>query len=639
MSDPQAELRIRLVIDDQSAAVVEKLKAGLDAANNAAAETEEAVKKAVGGGDDSHVAKGTAGLGRFASMMSGLRGGVGAVAVGFAAVAGGALLVHETVKATVNSMFELGSAAIEAAANARKQDTSVANYLMLLDQGKHSMTELKAYAVGVNDEFEELEFKFGLVSDELTSMFNTIISRGNISTEAAKELTEQMAIVGRVVPGGMNALAQGFAGMEMGMVRAQNPLVQLIAATHVLKGNAHAVAAELQKMAPEKQMAIANEAIQRQAKAMGAGGGGDMNMARLQQSLSNMREKAVESLGQPILDKLLPPLNRLQRFLLENRDAVFDFADKVGVGLGQAIELTADAAHAAYEVFRDNWASIRAIGKDLADPIRDAWRYVTDHKVDIVNGVRAASSAVVDSIRVMIDAIHGAKESVLDLIATFRGFAHGTTMGSTERHADIAFGSLQTAAGGMDDKAFRAALEKWQTLADVAGDGETRAQIEATTTRMQAYHDKIMQVGEAMAVNAQAGNLDAFREAYSTAVAQHNDAMQSYAIDLLIKSDALKTALVDGSLVIGEGFDDIIRQIRDKSPEVADALQKMKNPLEGKGIKGQGPTVNFNGGQTFNIKQDFRNQDPDRIAILFRRDLVKAAAARTQGRLAGPFGL
>jgi hypothetical protein len=48
--------------------------------------------------------------------------------------------------------------------------------------------------------------------------------------------------------------------------------------------------------------------------------------------------------------------------------------------------------------------------------------------------------------------------------------------------------------------------------------------------------------------------------------------------------------------------------------------------------------MQFNGGQTFNIKQDFRDQDPDRIAVVFKRDMMRAAESRLQAHTALPHG-
>jgi hypothetical protein len=44
------------------------------------------------------------------------------------------------------------------------------------------------------------------------------------------------------------------------------------------------------------------------------------------------------------------------------------------------------------------------------------------------------------------------------------------------------------------------------------------------------------------------------------------------------------------------------------------------------------------GSATFNIRQDFKDQDPDRIIQVFREDIVKAATSRTSGNV-GMFGV
>ena len=43
-------------------------------------------------------------------------------------------------------------------------------------------------------------------------------------------------------------------------------------------------------------------------------------------------------------------------------------------------------------------------------------------------------------------------------------------------------------------------------------------------------------------------------------------------------------------------------------------------------------------GSTFNLKQDFRDQDPDRVAVAFQDDIGNAAVSRLQSRFASPFG-
>ena len=53
--------------------------------------------------------------------------------------------------------------------------------------------------------------------------------------------------------------------------------------------------------------------------------------------------------------------------------------------------------------------------------------------------------------------------------------------------------------------------------------------------------------------------------------------------------------------------------------------------------KPETPKVSI-GSATFNVKQDFRDQDPDRVAIVFERDMARAVENRLQAMTVSPFG-
>ena len=95
----------------------------------------------------------------------------------------------------------------------------------------------------------------------------------------------------------------------------------------------------------------------------------------------------------------------------------------------------------------------------------------------------------------------------------------------------------------------------------------------------------------------------------------------------------------------GEGFDALIKTLEVMSPELA---AKLKGAREAMGLPPPGvttptdhkppaPVVNMPGAH-ITIKQDFRDQDPDRVALVFQRDLMRAATATRQSKLAGVFG-
>ena len=72
--------------------------------------------------------------------------------------------------------------------------------------------------------------------------------------------------------------------------------------------------------------------------------------------------------------------------------------------------------------------------------------------------------------------------------------------------------------------------------------------------------------------------------------------------------------------------------------ELEKAMRDASNVVKKQmGIKPQAG-VNI-GVANFHIKQDFRDQDPDRIALVFKKDIGQAAVSRTASRVATPFGL
>lgn len=66
-----------------------------------------------------------------------------------------------------------------------------------------------------------------------------------------------------------------------------------------------------------------------------------------------------------------------------------------------------------------------------------------------------------------------------------------------------------------------------------------------------------------------------------------------------------------------------------KIRETGEAKQQAATPAK--------PEIVFNNAQ-ITIKQDFRDQDPDRIIFTFRQDLARASVNRTQARTGTAFG-
>jgi hypothetical protein len=608
----QAELRVRLVIDDQSAEVTEKLKQNLGGAHEKAHAT---------GLSASMIAKGMA-MGSIAADA--LKETVGAVGEG----------LHSAYEL----MARFVETSIEAAAGEDEQVRSMSGLVFLLDKGQHSMAAITQYAGEMHDELEEAGRKVGQTDTMMTDMFNTIVSRGHMATEKAKELTEQMAEVGRITQGGMRGLGEGFAMMEMGMIRARNPLVQLIAATGMLKGNAHDVAKAMMKMTPEKQMELAEAAIRKQADAMRSGGGMALTLGEMKTSLSGYREMFFESVGHPILGVLMPALGRVQHWLGENREAIVEYATSIGHSTASLVQMMESAFGGMARGLWYNWGEITTMLDRVLGDWRDAFNYSEGKTKGIHTMFRDMTTWLVEASETFLRYSKAAAEVWMNVKDFFKGDVVGTSQATTLEQ------SMRERSQQVGDPAAMARFDetaaKWRDMA--AEVGKSDEYIERTTAALREQLEVGQRMGESVKEDIAVGRFDEVSAMINEAVNNNQVSSQAYYVSLIAASDTAMHALQTGAIHVNEGMDALIKSVGDKSPEVAEAFKQAMVRLQGGAIKdiaGKG-ALNFNMyGTHIHIQQDFKNEDPDRIVLIMRRDIMQSATARVQARTQSPFGL
>jgi len=207
-------------------------------------------------------------------------------------------------------------------------------------------------------------------------------------------------------------------------------------------------------------------------------------------------------------------------------------------------------------------------------------------------------------------------------------------------------GNLQSAAQMIADK--QASLANMKANAEVRfGKEDAASHYEAMgVTAMEnllAKFAKDLPTAQNIAFAETVNSQSQLIENYNQAVRTGNDAMATYLANLAGKSEELAYGLNDSSIQIEGGFDGFLNRLGTTTRTFVDRLSNMyqeTNPQKVKPAeaKAKSPAINMSGGQTFNIKQEFREADPDRIALFFRRDLVRAATSRTRSRVRTPFG-
>jgi|SRR5579859_1043698 len=608
-----ADVKIRLVIDDSAASTVTQMKEAMHGTHGA---TEKAKDSA-----------------------EGLAGAVAKGNIHAHLVEKGAHLIAEGFEQAFEMAVKFGEAAMEAADEMNLQVRAMSGLLTFMDRGQHGSAEIGAFAMNTREELEKTAIQAGLTMKEVTDMYESIIERGGVSANKARELTEQMATVGKIVPAGTRGIAEGFSMIELGVIRARNPIVQLIAATGTLHGNAHAVAAQLQKMTPEKQMEAARAAIERQYQIMQKGGAAAMtpSLGEINKSLGTIRESFLESVGTPMLAHLMPPLIKVRDFLASHSEDIKRIGEQIGTGFGEAIDVVSSVASNVYDAFHENWDTVKEVAEAASRPLHEAWEFILSHKDVIAHTFKEVASDIIGAAKWLVQAT----ETVAKTMRSVYEFLTPILDTSRQRAGvSAAEEQARTAARGVTgegEEAFSQAVEKFRKLATEAE--ATPESIERTIKSMQEWHAEFeRQAAEAKAA-ADQGDTSNFTGYLNRAIQSHNEGSLMYAISLLQGSSAMQQALVEGSIKVEGGFGEFLKMLDEKSPELAEKLKTMAKGLTPSDIKGQGPSVNMFGGQTFNIKQDFREADPDRVMVVFRKDLVNQAMNRRQARNSTPFGL
>jgi hypothetical protein len=505
----------------------------------------------------------------------------------FEAIKEGAKLFAEGMRQAWEMGEKLVEAATETTDEMNQQVRAASGLMMFMDKGAHSLGQIREYAAGLREDLKQSGTQTGVSTSAMMEAYDRIIERGGRSTEQAKELTEQMALVGKIVPRGMEGIAEGFNMMELGIVRARNPLVQLIASTGILKGNAHDIARQMQHMLPEKQIEIAQKAIAKQAelmKAGGAGGVGPPTLEELRSSFGNIREGFLEAVGKPIMDRVLPALAKLRDWFASHSGEIEAFGERVGEKIAEIFAKVEEIGAGAYAEWREISGELRAAG----DALKEAWAEVAGSNKDQTHDLKDAALTFAAAVHLAADAIRESVEFVKNLyeflVKSVPRAAGHLIMSGLQTGAAPAWGS-----GVAQEKATR-------HLTDQAKEGKVSTEEFAKTIEdySKVMKDAGMSVADVMAT---------VREA------QGNFAANARGEDLgMLKEDMVENWM--GQLVPKE---------------------KITN------IEGHGPVQNFYGG--IHIKQDFRDQDPDRVVDVFRRDLVNQATNRRQSRLATFGGL
>lgn len=570
----------------------------------------------------------------------------------------------------VETFKSIGEEVWHAAAGMEDQEKGIRGVLMMIDKEGASLEEMTKESHELNEEFAQMGVATGSSKEVLIGAFEEMSERTSMAREEVKNLTGEMAQAGRAVQGGPGALASGFSMMSMGIIRARNPIVQLIKATGTLHGTAKEVAKQLTLMGPEQAMKAGIAAIGKMSAKMKDV---PLSFNETIASMKALREQIYEALGTPVLKALTGPLTQLREYFTKHREEINKWAEEVGHDVGEGLTVVADKIKEGFQYLQAHSKEIKEDIVAAMNIVKETVQFLIDHRTAIalawgvpklVGGAFSAAGATV-----------GLGEKALGFGArmagtTVSGEAAGGAIGAGASVA--ALGALAAAIAGVAAAAWQAKKLYDETTSDTdqaaaylrqmeqaAAEGHADfanvlrdeiivldaskialvnalAEIAKQNEQVNAIEskdDSLMLAAEESSAAAENGKRSAnwavtqFMAGLDSAVQRHDQASLTHMAEFIKTHDnildAMHTAGVDltkeGKFLVGAL--ESLPGGHMKAEEVRGIMEKQI-----KEQKAANNVMNFNGAIT--IHQDFKNVDPDRIAIIFKKALAGSAHAK-----------
>ena len=572
----------------------------------------------------------------------------------FQSIGAGAVMAGQLYAKAVMMVAEHGRdaflAPLEAIRESDKQVREMAATFALLNESAAGFEEIQDYAGATKDELESMGMAAGVADDTLVAVFQNVYERGGKSVDAAKELTEQMAYAGRAIPGGALALSEGFEQIEMGVIRAKNPIVGMIAATGMLKGNAKQVAKEMQKMSVDEQMKLAEKAVAKMSAKMKDV---PMTFDQVVTSMKVMTGNLLETMGAPMMAGLTKAAAVVRDMFLDKEGNSTVLTEKLTQGaeyfgnmLAGAFSLVTpfldgflDGMGKFQEEFMVLWKEIFSGSDTMGEQLKTAAKFMGETLGVAIKLFAISVSAVVLTLEKTIKYITTAYGSLMQVAGKLgvKGASEaGNSMVSTANASENEGLRKDIASGANGGTGFAAAIQYKKNL---LAQGLAEAQADREIAKLTATHNAAYENMQQAKAATEVANTQAFVNAYNNAVAMQDSAAQDAILSYMKNNEALAVTIGEsGPEAVAGGVKAMIARLKamgdSKDVAILEAGQKknMASTLSK-------PTVvqDFRG-STFNLKQDFRDQDPDRVAVAFQDDIGNAAASRLQSRFASPFG-
>lgn len=474
-------------------------------------------------------------------------------------------------------------------------------------------------------------------------MYGGAVGPKRKSGAQAEAVVQDMAQASRLVPGGLGALTKEYEEMKSGKFASNGALVTMVTTTGLLKGNAFEVANQMARMSDAKRIETAEAAMKKMAQ---TAKDMPMSMGEMANSLKEVADLGLTSLGEPFVQQLMPLLTDVKGWFVNNASAIEMTASKVGSYIGGFVNGVGKIIGTFYSVFSSDSSKLGTYVQKAFDYAKDAFSWIVDNAEPLAKTFK-------DIFDVIITAIEKAVESAKKVYEYFNAPKagegaddKGMTADETRSYLtnvmkDIKGGKVsaeeRTSSSGQVSSDLSWTMKRANAILDSGTLSTTEAaafrkELEQLQAGFRGIKDAAAAVPKEGPVSAEAAQ--ALVNAYNQASLQHNEGNRRYIMSLLNGNVELQTAFIKFGGDVQGGLKKLAMDMN--NTHFLDLVRDASKASLDKG-KPLAPVVQFNG-NTFNIKQDFRDQDPDRVMLVFKRDILESAKSRGQGTGALPFG-
>jgi len=591
----------------------------------------------------------------------------------------------------VDKMKATGGAFIDAGSAAESGDQALAALIATTQGTKFDKALDNAEALG--DRLDDIAIDAGISGQALGDAYQIVIERTGATEAGIKRATaevDKLAIVTGKLGKDAGAVTSEYSLMAEGMVKPKGQLFQLLQSTGIFGKTTKGVSEAWAQLTDAKRAELLDYGLTKLSKQMR-----DMppTFKQAEASFENMLRIGKEQIGQPLIEELTPALQDATKEIIALGPDINDFgramAKEVGSGIREGGRLMKEALGWVKEHRGEIADSLRSGAK----AVRDAFEFVLAHKeeIGIAMGVKTAMP--------VLKPAYGAASSIASAGAGggLAQFGSGLT-GAAGAAASL--GLLAAAIAALGGIAYAEATlisglkDEWDThtdslkrLQDMAARGDvenvtnsakTMADLDAAAGRMnpqlKEFYERVVRMAESSSrfnkqlsaddherlkrqiTNASTNKLEgtgmsaydeqakkeqgagnqvtALLMSYKEAVQNGDKEMALLAAQTLASGGLVSQAMLKTSEQVEGGLDAMAEMLLASGGQFAGFAASLK----GKAAAPPAPKILMPGAK-ITVNQDFRDKNPDAVAVVFKRDLARAAERRTSARYSGVFGM